>query len=53
MAYLLHLETAADFCSVCLSQNDQVLGEQASNEKNKHAAQITLSLNRVNKDHVL
>ncbi|MEM9820205.1 MAG: tRNA (adenosine(37)-N6)-threonylcarbamoyltransferase complex dimerization subunit type 1 TsaB [Bacteroidota bacterium] len=53
MAYLLHLETAADFCSVCLSQNDQVLGEQASNEKNKHAAQITLLIEKVMADHGL
>lgn len=42
MAYLLHIETAADFCSICLSENENSLVEHSTKQKNTHAAQITL-----------
>jgi len=47
MAHLLHIETAADFCSICLSQNETILVERSTNQKNTHAAQITLLIEAV------
>lgn len=42
MPLLLHLETSAEFCSVCLSEGKTILASREGTERFTHAAQITL-----------
>lgn len=42
MPLLLHIETSAEFCSVCLSQGTTILASREGTERFTHAAQITL-----------
>jgi len=42
MPLLLHLETSAEFCSVCLSEGRTILSSREGTERFTHAAHITL-----------
>lgn len=42
MPLILNIETAADFCSLCISEGNNVLVVKETNVKNAHAEQITL-----------
>ncbi len=42
MPLLLHLETSAEFCSVCLSEDTTILASREGTERFTHAAHITL-----------
>lgn len=42
MAILLHLETATEVCSVCISENEQILAREESAQQYTHASEITL-----------
>jgi len=42
MPLLLHLETSAEFCSVCLSEGTTILASREGTERFTHAAHITL-----------
>jgi len=42
MPLLLHLETSAEFCSVCLSEGTTILASREGTERFTHAAQVTL-----------
>lgn len=44
MAYLLHLETATEVCSVALSDDDRVLATEESLESFRHAERLTLMI---------
>ncbi len=41
MSYLLHIETATEVCSVCISEEDRLLAIEELKDHNAHAAQIT------------
>lgn len=40
MIYLLCIETTTDVCSVCLSQQDQIISQLSTNTPKTHAAQL-------------
>ena len=42
MPLLLHIETSAEFCSVCLSEGTTILASREGTERFTHAAQITV-----------
>ncbi len=42
MPLLLHIETSAEFCSVCLSEGTTILAAREGTERFTHAAQITV-----------
>lgn len=42
MPLLLHLETSAEFCSVCLSEGTTILASREGTERFTHAAHITV-----------
>jgi len=42
MAYILHIETATQVCSVALSNSGQLIGLRESNKKNAHSSLITV-----------
>lgn len=42
MPLLLHIETSAEFCSVCLSEDTTILASREGTERFTHAAHITL-----------
>ncbi len=42
MAYLLHIETSNTICSVAISDDNHLLSEHSSENKNDHASKITL-----------
>lgn len=44
---LLHLETAAPVCSVCLSENNTVLAKAQSDEPNSHAKTLAVLIQKV------
>lgn len=44
---ILNIETAAQICSVCLSQNGKVVAIRESNEKNSHAAQLSVFIHEI------
>lgn len=44
MALLLHIETATDICSICISQNEEILALQEITQFSDHASRITLLL---------
>lgn len=45
MAYILNIESATNICSVCVSQDGQLLSIQETNA-NKHASEITLMIDK-------
>jgi len=47
VAYLLHIETATQVCSVALSLDGRVLSCLESHEKNSHSAVLTLLINEL------
>lgn len=47
MAYLLHLETATDVCSVALSKDDRLLALEENTERYRHAERLTLMIDAV------
>ena len=44
MAYLLHLESATDVCSVAISEDDRLLVLEESRESYRHAERLTLMI---------
>lgn len=46
MAYLLHIETATEICSVAISQNNQLLSLQEAADGFSHASQITILIQK-------
>lgn len=47
MAYLLHLETATEVCSVAVSQDDRLLALEETLESYRHAERLTLMIEAV------
>ena len=47
MAYLLHIETATEVCSVALSQDDRLLALREETEAYRHAERLTLMIDEV------
>lgn len=48
--FILHIESATDVCSVCLSDGDVVLSIQEANGRNDHAKMITLLISQCLED---
>lgn len=47
MALILCIETSSEFCSVCVAQDGNVLASICSDEKNTHARQLTIFIEKV------
>ena len=45
MAYILNIESATSICSVCISQNGELLSIHET-DANKHASEITLMIDK-------
>jgi tRNA threonylcarbamoyladenosine biosynthesis protein TsaB len=50
MAYILHIETSTDVCSVALSDNTTLLASRESKEEKSHASKLTVFIEEVLKD---
>jgi tRNA threonylcarbamoyladenosine biosynthesis protein TsaB len=53
MTKILHIETATQICSVALSENDTVIAEKSSNEKNAHSRVLTVFIDELLKSNGL
>lgn len=53
MAKILYIDTANQFCSVALSNNEKLIGLRETNEKNAHARVITIFIDEVLKENSL
>ncbi len=53
MPKILHIETATQFCSVALSDGDQVIAFRESNEKNAHSRVITVMIDEIFREYNL
>ena len=42
LSYLLHIESATDICSICISRENHIVAIKEVKDRNAHAAQITL-----------
>jgi tRNA threonylcarbamoyladenosine biosynthesis protein TsaB len=51
MPKLLHIDTANQFCSVALSDNENLLGLRETSEKNAHARVITVFIQQLLEEH--
>lgn len=51
MAYLLHLDTATEICSVSLFNNSEHIATKLSEEKNSHSKLIPIFIQQLTKEH--